>query len=88
METKGPVFCSGSGVDTSASLLLNGEPKESDMPNEIIIVESPAYETRTEYGTRVSLGEATPADEYGSFEMLTTKLVNVPKPEVDEQREK
>lgn len=56
------------------------------MPNQIIIVETPTYETKTEYGTRAT--EATYSEEYGRFEDLTRKLVQTPKAEVDKQRKK
>jgi hypothetical protein len=54
------------------------------VPNEIIVVETPVYETRTVYGTQVT--EMTCSEEYGRFADLTQKLVRVSKPEVDEQR--
>jgi hypothetical protein len=54
------------------------------MPNEIIVIETPVYETRTEYGTQVS--EATGSGEFDAFEDLASKLVQVPKSEIDEQR--
>ena len=47
------------------------------MPNQIIVVETPAYETKTEYGTRIT--EATRSEVYGRFEDLTQKLVKTPK---------
>jgi hypothetical protein len=54
------------------------------MPNQIIVVETPAYETKTEYGTQIT--EATCSEEHGRFEALTRKLVQVPKSEIDEKR--
>jgi hypothetical protein len=55
------------------------------MPNEIIVVQHPAYETKTDYGFRA---ETAPASDFDSFERLAGALAQVPKSEVDEKREK
>lgn len=57
------------------------------MPNEVVVVETPAYQTRTEYGIRSSSGEIVPSGEYKRLKDLTQQLVSTHTSELDERRE-
>jgi hypothetical protein len=53
------------------------------MPNEIIVVQPPRYETKTHYGLHA---EPTATTDFDRFADLATSLVQVPKSEIDAQR--